>query len=279
MADRQRWQGGDVPERQRLVAAGYWQAKDGQWYPVGAAPVGTADARPSAGTGGGGRGEAAGGATPTTWSAVTNLPSPPGGYPHLGRGYDEDGRYAGVDRGYDGVGGYTGDHPDGPHDGAPLAPAPRPRGLRNWPTSARVTIGVLAFTTLLGFGAAAAAAPHEDVRAGSAVTTEAPVTTARPTTTSPAPAPSTAPPATTPTTAPPTTVAPPAPPTTAAPPPTTAAPTPQPLVAAPERAIAAPSVYYENCDAARAAGAAPVFRGDPGYGGHLDRDGDGVGCE
>ncbi|GAA1721392.1 hypothetical protein GCM10009809_16320 [Isoptericola hypogeus] len=39
------------------------------------------------------------------------------------------------------------------------------------------------------------------------------------------------------------------------------------------------SVYYENCDAARAAGAAPVHRGDPGYDGHLDGDGDGVGCE
>jgi hypothetical protein len=39
------------------------------------------------------------------------------------------------------------------------------------------------------------------------------------------------------------------------------------------------SVYYRNCDAARAAGAAPVHRGDPGYGSHLDRDGDGVGCE
>jgi len=38
-------------------------------------------------------------------------------------------------------------------------------------------------------------------------------------------------------------------------------------------------VYYENCAAARAAGAAPVYAGDPGYGRHLDRDGDGVGCE
>lgn len=36
---------------------------------------------------------------------------------------------------------------------------------------------------------------------------------------------------------------------------------------------------YRNCDAARAAGAAPVRRGDPGYGPHLDRDNDGVGCE
>lgn len=36
---------------------------------------------------------------------------------------------------------------------------------------------------------------------------------------------------------------------------------------------------FANCAAARAAGAAPVGRGDPGYGRHLDRDGDGVGCE
>ncbi|MER7484476.1 excalibur calcium-binding domain-containing protein [Streptomyces sp. NPDC126497] len=39
------------------------------------------------------------------------------------------------------------------------------------------------------------------------------------------------------------------------------------------------SVYYENCAAARAAGAAPVRRGEPGYGSHLDRDGDGTGCD
>lgn len=36
---------------------------------------------------------------------------------------------------------------------------------------------------------------------------------------------------------------------------------------------------FQNCAAARAAGAAPVRRGDPGYGPHLDRDGDGKGCE
>lgn len=40
-----------------------------------------------------------------------------------------------------------------------------------------------------------------------------------------------------------------------------------------------PSPYYKNCDAARVAGAAPLFRHDPGYGPHLDRDGDGVACE
>jgi hypothetical protein len=39
------------------------------------------------------------------------------------------------------------------------------------------------------------------------------------------------------------------------------------------------AVYFENCDAARAAGAAPVRRGDPGYRRGLDRDDDGVACE
>ena len=36
---------------------------------------------------------------------------------------------------------------------------------------------------------------------------------------------------------------------------------------------------FRNCAEARAAGAAPVRRGDPGYAPHLDRDNDGVGCE
>ena len=38
-------------------------------------------------------------------------------------------------------------------------------------------------------------------------------------------------------------------------------------------------VYFQNCTAARAAGAAPVHTGQPGYGSHLDRDGNGTGCE
>lgn len=45
------------------------------------------------------------------------------------------------------------------------------------------------------------------------------------------------------------------------------------------RGLSGGEVYYPNCAAARAAGAAPVRRGDPGYGRHLDRDGDGKGCE
>ncbi len=43
--------------------------------------------------------------------------------------------------------------------------------------------------------------------------------------------------------------------------------------------FAAPAGAFRNCSEARAAGAAPVRRGDPGYGRHLDRDGDGIGCE
>lgn len=60
---------------------------------------------------------------------------------------------------------------------------------------------------------------------------------------------------------------------------------PEPPVApepAPFAEPAAPvdaDVHYQNCTAAREAGAAPVSVGQPGYGRHLDRDGDGVGCE
>jgi micrococcal nuclease len=39
------------------------------------------------------------------------------------------------------------------------------------------------------------------------------------------------------------------------------------------------SVSYANCAAARAAGVAPLHRGQPGYASRLDRDGDGIACE
>jgi hypothetical protein len=38
-------------------------------------------------------------------------------------------------------------------------------------------------------------------------------------------------------------------------------------------------VYYKNCSEARAAGAAPIYQGQPGYRPGLDRDGDGIACE
>ncbi len=57
-------------------------------------------------------------------------------------------------------------------------------------------------------------------------------------------------------------------------------------VEGPANALAAPiknakprSVYYRYCEDARQAGAAPLFRGQPGYRDALDRDGDGVACE
>ncbi|CAI8879777.1 micrococcal nuclease [Brevibacillus sp. IT-7CA2] len=46
-------------------------------------------------------------------------------------------------------------------------------------------------------------------------------------------------------------------------------PTPQPVQ----------EVYYANCSEAKAAGAAPLYRGEPGYREKLDRDKDGVACE
>lgn len=38
-------------------------------------------------------------------------------------------------------------------------------------------------------------------------------------------------------------------------------------------------VYYRNCREARAAGVTPLYRGQPGYGAHMDGDGDGIACE
>lgn len=39
------------------------------------------------------------------------------------------------------------------------------------------------------------------------------------------------------------------------------------------------NVFYKNCSAVRAAGADPIYEGEPGYSRKLDRDGDGVACE
>jgi len=39
------------------------------------------------------------------------------------------------------------------------------------------------------------------------------------------------------------------------------------------------AVFYANCTAVAAAGAAPIHRGEPGYSTSLDGDGDGVACE
>jgi micrococcal nuclease len=39
------------------------------------------------------------------------------------------------------------------------------------------------------------------------------------------------------------------------------------------------TVSFKNCTEARAAGAAPIRRGEPGYASHLDRDNDGIACD
>ncbi|GAA1422826.1 excalibur calcium-binding domain-containing protein [Agrococcus citreus] len=59
------------------------------------------------------------------------------------------------------------------------------------------------------------------------------------------------------------------------------APVAQPQPAAQPAPAAAPAAaaHYANCAAARAAGAAPLRAGSPGYRSGLDRDGDGVACE
>lgn len=55
-------------------------------------------------------------------------------------------------------------------------------------------------------------------------------------------------------------------------------PTPAPP-APPAPPAAGADVFYANCAAARAAGAAPILAGQPGYSRKLDRDGDGIACE
>ena len=57
---------------------------------------------------------------------------------------------------------------------------------------------------------------------------------------------------------------------------TSPTPPPAPAVAA---LPAADTAYYANCAAARAAGATPIHRGEPGYRSQLDGDDDGVACE
>lgn len=38
-------------------------------------------------------------------------------------------------------------------------------------------------------------------------------------------------------------------------------------------------VYFSGCNEARAAGAAPIYRGQPGYRSEMDGDSDGIACE
>jgi len=50
-------------------------------------------------------------------------------------------------------------------------------------------------------------------------------------------------------------------------------------VAVADATASSDSVYYDSCDAARAAGQGPIARGEPGYRAALDPNGNGVACE
>ncbi len=122
----------------------------------------------------------------------------------------------------------------------------------------------MALVVLIGVFMPAACGAGEDsaesADAGSTTTTVVDVTTTEapvePPTTEPPPPPATA----TPTTATPTTAR--------------SRPT---MTEAP--ASAPTGVSYSNCSEAKAAGAAPISRGEPGYSSSLDRDDDGIACE
>lgn len=160
------------------------------------------------------------------------------------------------------------------------------------------TPALAAIPALVAVGIVAPTAHSEDVPAPAAFAApaiaEVSPTTTRPTTTRPTTTTPTATATVAPTTTAPTTTLAPAPETVTvyAPPPTTTVPyVPEPApvyIAEPEpeyvppapAAAAVPSyVSYANCAAVRAAGAAPIYAGDPGYSSKLDRDGDGLGCE
>lgn len=55
---------------------------------------------------------------------------------------------------------------------------------------------------------------------------------------------------------------------------------PTSLTTSAEREHAPPTrAFYRNCDAARAAGVAPIHAGEPGYREEMDGDSDGIACE
>lgn len=54
---------------------------------------------------------------------------------------------------------------------------------------------------------------------------------------------------------------------------------PQPVEPQRDNDSSGGTVYYKNCGKARAAGAAPIKRAEPGYRSELDRDNDGIACE
>lgn len=147
--------------------------------------------------------------------------------------------------------------PDKP--GIPLSAPPRPSWWSRRPAAIKVFLGLACSGALLGIGMTGCAT-SEPSGSPEKVAQGVP-TVAAPTTTAPAPEASTVSPEPSPS------------PTTAAP--ATAKPASKPS----PRKTTKPAVYYKNCDAVRAAGKAPLLRGQPGYRTGLDRDLDSEACE
>ncbi|MFN3601961.1 MAG: excalibur calcium-binding domain-containing protein [Dietzia sp.] len=146
---------------------------------------------------------------------------------------------------------------------------------RRWPM-----VGSAAFALIVGSIAVMPAAEISPAPAATPVPATSTVTTTAPArpavaSTSAASPPSSAPVATTPIepVVPPQPVPVPEPEPVPPPPPA-----PEPVYTPPPAPVQQ-STYYANCAAARAAGAAPIMRGEPGYAPKLDRDNDGVACE
>lgn len=175
----------------------------------------------------------------------------------------------------------------------PWARPPRePEKKRRWPLIAGIGVaGVLGLSVVAGLSDGEPApvvktSPTSTTRvAGSSTITTTSATTVASVTTAPEAL------SLAPTTTVDVPVVPPVPTTTLAPPPppppaivpvpttTVDIPIPPSVQLPPPPAPAPAGAYYPNCKAAKAAGAAPLYRGDPGYSSDLDRDGDGVACE
>jgi len=143
---------------------------------------------------------------------------------------------------------------------------------RSAPLWARVTADITAATLVLALIVGVSLAARQEGAPPPAAADRAAVVT---TTTGPPPSTGTTGlpkerPTTTTTAAPTTT-------TTEAPTTTTTAP-PSTTTTAPTTTTTE-GVSFRNCSEAREAGALPLREGDPGYGPHLDRDGDGEACE
>jgi hypothetical protein len=141
--------------------------------------------------------------------------------------------------------------------------------VRAWPRWAKWTAGSVVALVIL-----VAATADQDEDTPVSVVGQVETTLTLPVATTPAPTTTVLATTIPPTTQAPTTVT--TPDTTRA---TTAATAPATTAATAPATTRSSSVSYANCAAVKAAGAAPIYRGQPGYGSHLDRDNDGIGCE